>query len=207
MQPEKFIICYFGPKGSGKDTCYDLTNKYIPCNRISFADPLRETLWDLFKDKIKKGKRLWGSISDKEEEITDWEISRNIASMYGYPEKYWTGRRLLQWFGTEVARDLYPEIWINKIHKKLLDSTEVNVVTDCRFSNEYNFLKNLDFKTIFVRIDRKQDSAGFNHSSEQDLNTFSSDITISNNGSIKDLTTELYFNVWKPLLEPLAHAV
>jgi hypothetical protein len=195
----KRINVFYGYKGSGKDTSYALFKeinftKHIV--QLSFAEKLRRTVWNLFQDKIKLRERIYGSIQSKEEIITDWEMSSKIAKECNFSEKYWTGRRLLQWFGTEVCREIYSDIWINALLKDVNSSEATHIcITDCRFQNEYDALKKLDpslYKVSFILVKRSDDTNGFSgHASEKDLQHFEYDQIIYNTGSMDDLRDKL----------------
>lgn len=189
------IIVFYGYKGCGKDTCckllQQLSSKKIV--QLSFAEKVRKTVWELFKEKIKDRNRIWGTIDQKESLINGWVLPLSLD----YPEKYWSGRRLLQWFGTDVCRSIYENIWVDNLMAEINDTIwnateDVDIcITDCRFLNEYEALKNLD-NTIFVRIERKHICNKFSgHSSELDMAMFQPNITINNDGNIEDLKYNL----------------
>jgi len=198
------IFVFYGYKGSGKDTCYEMLNDRYACNRIGFADPVREAVWNLFSYKIIDRERLWGNIEKKEEEIIGWTIPEDVRERNGFEEKYWTGRRLLQWFGTEVARHTEDSVWLEMFKKTWRQNpNNITVVTDCRFDNEYNMLKSLEQEgaevTFFKvnRDDEKAQTGSFSsHASEQDIAKFRPDVSILNTGTLEDLVDELYPKVF-----------
>jgi len=217
----KQIVVFYGYKGSGKDTCYeilrdiyfdrkiesmtvggkirslfgkDLQVKTI--EKLSFAGKLREIVWDLFKNKIVDKNLLNGSIEQKETPIEGWEVPQDVKDSCGFTETYWTGRRLLQWFGTEVCRNVYRDVWVDAFVDQLKESDEdVICITDCRFRNEYETLKNLDkdeFEVSFIHVDRSTDDNEYStHASEKDLKTFDCDVRIKNDGSLRELQDEI----------------
>lgn len=186
------IIIFYGYKGCGKDTSFSILKKLSPRPfiKLSFAEKLRNVVWELFHEKIVKKERIWGTIEEKEEPIEGWII----PTSYNFPEKYWTGRRLLQWFGTEVCRSVDGNIWVNAlikdVHKNI---TMKNIcITDCRFMNEYEILKKLKYKKEFIRIDRNIGSNEFSlHASEKDIASFIPDHIIDNNGTIAELEDKI----------------
>lgn len=196
LNDKKKVVVFYGFKGSGKDTCYDIL-KDVSKDRVwhfSFAEELRKTCWQLFKTKIVEQTRLWGAIDKKEEPIKGWVIPQDVRENCGFAEEEWTGRRLLQWFGTEVCRNIYDTIWIDRMIEQLEEKNccyDVAVVTDCRFKNEYEALKNLnpkEYEVTFVQVDRgNADNAFSGHASEQDMLDFEYDIQIENKGSLKEL--------------------
>jgi len=194
------IIVFYGSKGSGKDTCCKMVRE-LSGNRLihlSFAEKLRKVVWELFGDKIKDKHKIWGAIEEKESPIEGWEIPSSL----GYPEKYWTGRRLLQWFGTDICRNIYGEIWVNalikQIHEKIPGPYDI-CITDCRFLNEYEALRKIK-NTIFVKVVRELGSNEFStHASEKDLPLFKEDIVVNNTSTLEDLKKELekHKKLWK----------
>jgi hypothetical protein len=198
----KPIVVFYGNKGVGKDTCYELLKPYAffkgTANsvKMSFAEPLRKLCWNLFGAKIKDKERLWGSIDKKEELIEGWEIDPKIKTACGFNEDFWSGRRLLQWLGTDVGRAVYDNVWIDMFKQQLnqimtIPTNTIIVVTDCRFMNEYNCLKELqstDQSVHFVKVSRPFESNSFSdHASEGDIDKFEHDYEIKNLGSEKDL--------------------
>ena len=188
----KKIFVFYGYKGSGKDTCYEILRDKLGASKISFADKLKTVCWDLFKLKIKDPDRIWGAIDKKEEPITNWEISDFIRQTYNFEEQYWTGRRVLQFIGTQVGREMYGSIWVDLTKINIEEENNVlTCITDCRFLNELEMLHNLDpteYQVILVKVVRGSvDNEYSTHSSEAELKLFKPDYTINNNGTLQDL--------------------
>jgi len=187
------IIVFYGYKGCGKDTSFSILKKLSPkpFMKLSFAEKLRNIVWELFQDRIIKKERIWGTIEEKEAPIEGWVI----PIQYGFPETYWSGRRLLQWFGTEICRTNHNEIWVNalikEIHQNILAKNIC--ITDCRFMNEYEALKKLKYKTEFIYIIKNNvgENAFSSHASEQDIKLFKPDHIINNDGTIKELEDKI----------------
>lgn len=113
-----------------------------------------------------------------------------------------TGREYLQYYGTEAHRQVFHnDFWVDAVLPKGFDNTGVNpawhenfashgkvceicVVTDCRFPNEAQRIKEL--KGYVWEIDREGHGGG-THASEQPLPRNLVDLTIHNNGSLSDL--------------------
>jgi hypothetical protein len=54
-----------------------------------------------------------------------------------------TPRWVLQYWGTEVCRNgFHNDIWVASVENKLRQTTDDVVITDCRFSNEVQAIKN-----------------------------------------------------------------
>jgi hypothetical protein len=185
----KKVRVIYGYKGSGKDTCVSLMMpERHPCT-LSFADELRKVCWMLFENKIKDKERLYGAIDKKEEIIEGWLIPQDIKEQCGFEEQYWTGRRILQWMGTDVCRKVYSSIWVDKLIDKIkITPNELICITDCRFLNEYEALKKLNSSECdvqFIEVVRDRETNEFStHASEKDLKHFKHDCRIYNNCSL-----------------------
>jgi hypothetical protein len=56
--------------------------------------------------------------------------------IYGYTP-------ILQWYGTNVARESNPNVWVEKLNAKIeKEKPHIAVVTDVRFQNEADYIKN-----------------------------------------------------------------
>ena len=66
----------------------------------------------------------------------------------------------------------------------ILEKDDVNLITDVRFKSEVKGIK--DLEGIIVRVNREGAGAGY-HISEIDLDDYSFDYVINNNGSMEDL--------------------
>jgi hypothetical protein len=68
------------------------------------------------------------------------------------------GRTLLQWLGTDLARNNYPNIWVNVVImlvKAIFPNFDYIIIPDCRFPNEVNSLKlESDFIVNTIKVIR-----------------------------------------------------
>lgn len=107
-------------------------------------------------------------------------------------------RRLLQVFGTEVGRNLFGEnFWIEQAFKRAKEYERV-VFSDVRFPNEADAIKEQGGK--IWRINRRSHSAVNSHASEHAMDNYLFDHAIYNNGSLDDLSNEVFalmHNVYK----------
>lgn len=142
----KKLIAITALRGSGKDTTADYIIKNYPnWEKDSFAGTLKDAVSAIFGlDR----KMLAGETAE----------DRAIREK---PEEYWseklgykvTPRMLLQKIGTDILRDCFDKnIWINSLEHKLMNTDKNVIVTDCRFKNEIDVLKELG--AIFIRIQR-----------------------------------------------------
>lgn len=123
------IIGLVGKAGSGKDTVADHLVKNHGFHKLSFAAPLKRTICDLF--------------DMTEDQVNKQELKEVVDPRYGF-----TPRWLLQHFGTEVCRKLYPSMWVDyliRYYRKNWNQVDEGrvVVTDVRFLNEARAISNI----------------------------------------------------------------
>jgi hypothetical protein len=166
--------------------------------------------------KIGSGKTTTANYLVKSQNFTEYimaEPIKQIAQVFGFthtqlygsqnqkmqPHPYWgiSGRQFLQKVGTEMFRDLLPQVipemkvtdsvWCD-IFRLKYDSSKNTVVSDIRFLNEAKAVK--DSGGIIIRIIRdsnsKKSSNNF-HISEIEQDDIPTDFTIVNNGDVNTL--------------------
>ena len=203
------IIGFVGFIGSGKDTAADYLVNFHGFRRDSFANTLKDAVaavfsWDrvLLEGRTKEA-REW------REQVDSWWANR-----LGIPEL--TPRWVLQRWGTEVCRrGFHDDIWIASVENKIRKTSDNIVISDVRFPNEIDAIHNAG--GLVVRIKRGpdpvwyQDAVNMNagntnvgwmisktrmeklgiHASETAWVGEDIDHTISNDGSIDDLFTQI----------------
>jgi len=137
----------------GKDTAADYLVKNYGFRKMAFAEPLKEA-----------AKIIYG--------LTDEQVYGDLKEVV---DSFWgeTPRYILQTAGTNALRTHHrQDIWVMATKRKLLQDLSANwVISDCRFSNEAEMIKELG--GFVVRIDanfpgRKPIKTG-RHSSEIDM--------------------------------------
>jgi len=132
----------------------------------------------------------------------DWILPPKDG-VYGYL----TPRLIMQKIGTEVCRSVYNDTWVlsawrDKVVPWLqLESNHMSIIvcTDARFANEITLMQKLvsdyaDIKIRTIKILRETSSAGSDqHISEQDINEFQFDVTISNNSDLSQYEDDIRF--------------
>lgn len=194
------IIGVCGFIGSGKDTIADYLVNFHEFRRESFASTLKDAVaavfgWDriLLEGRTKEA-REW------REQVDPWWAERlNMPTL--------TPRWILQYWGTEVCRKgFHDDIWIASLENKLRLSKDSVVISDCRFPNEIQSIRNAGGKIVWVQrgdlpewyqtaLDaNKGSNAALNelklkriHASETAWVGTQFDSIIDNNGTIDDL--------------------
>lgn len=136
------IISISGLIGSGKDTAADYLCTVHGFKRMSFGASLKDAVAAVFNwdrellEGSTRASREW-----REQVDTWWARRLDIPQL--------TPRWVLQQWGTEVARrNFHDEIWVASVENKLINIKDDVVITDCRFINELNAIKNAGGITV-----------------------------------------------------------
>jgi hypothetical protein len=130
------IIAFSGRKQSGKTVCSEflkgllLTNGYQDVEIFNFADPLKEDIcMNMFNLTYIQ---CYGEDNSKNELVDAyWE------------DKQLSARDLMQLIGTDLFRKLNKNVWVNALINKIRKTNhQVVIVSDCRFPNEVESIKN-----------------------------------------------------------------
>jgi hypothetical protein len=106
-----------------------------------------------------------------------------------------TPRKLLQYIGTEVLHPIDPLIHV-KIALRNKNPEKLTMITDLRFLNEFEYMKNtlgLQFLPVYVRNVKAEAVASLDaHPSERQLDLFKTSCRLmENEGTMADLRTKL----------------
>lgn len=196
------IIGICGLQSSGKDTIGNYLINNYNFKKLSFAEVLKDIVsilfnWDRNKlEGITFSDRLW-----REQIDIWWSNELNIQEF--------TPRYAMQFIGTDLFRKYFKDnIWVTIIKKKILQHSQQSkniIITDCRFPNELNMLRECGGKIIHVYrllpswfIEYKLDI--INEDKLQEMNVHISeyawikepyDYLILNSKSLRDLYEEL----------------
>lgn len=167
------LIGFTGYAGSGKDTAAQfLVDR--GWTRIGFADAVRDMAYAI--NPIVGGCR---SKRIRLQDVVDEDGWDSAKRDFGEI------RELLQRIGTEGGRSIFGEdCWI-EIAKRKVDFTDGPVViTDCRFPNEAELIRELG---ILVKVERPGFGPANNHASEQAIEADLIDYILHNDGEVYDL--------------------
>ena len=139
------IIGICGFIGSGKDTVADYLVNFHEFRRESFASTLKDAVaavfgWNrtLLEGRTKEA-REW------REQVDPWWAERLAMPTL-------TPRWVLQYWGTEVCRRAFhDDIWIASLENKLRTSKDNVVISDCRFPNEIQSIRDAGGKIVWVQ--------------------------------------------------------
>jgi dephospho-CoA kinase len=163
------IIGLSGYAQSGKDTVAKYLVENRGFERVAFADPIRNLLWDI-NPLLKDGFYLQGVVK-----AYGWDVAKTR-----FPEV----RRLLQELGVGARKNIDEDLWIIKALRTMSGDGNY-VVTDVRFQNEASMIR-MSGGQIW-RVERIGVDAVNSHISEHDLDNWEFDAYIHNNSTIEDL--------------------
>ena len=137
---------------------------------FSFADPLKIISIQLFG---LTEEQCYGTDEDKNTPVDiKWEDTpqrRCAGDVQQMREGFMTAREFLQYFGTDICRQIKPNIWVDSCIQRMLESgTELAIVPDVRFPNEADAIKQAGGKVIRLTRSPYNDQ----HESETALNDY-----------------------------------
>lgn len=210
------IIAFSGRKFAGKDTCAEGLIKRHKFKRISLADELKDIASVVFHIP-----RTWMDDPDKKEkpfgtpivihsthledlidqlEMDGFRVSevahKNIfAEFLGTPLQ--SIRHTLQLLGTDICRShIKDTIWLEYFDRRVSKIDGNVVVTDARFKNERDHLKNLGATLVLVKRENSSEATKLSgtelHISENQLGMDEDyDVLVYNVGTECQLQSEI----------------
>lgn len=110
----------------------------------AFATTIKEIgigLFDLQKELMYGSDEEKGGLTQYSWEDMPTKVKGKTGKM--------TGREFMQYFGTEICRKIYPDIWTDKTIKDILaEQSNIAVISDTRFENEVAAVKKAGGKVI-----------------------------------------------------------
>lgn len=191
------IVGITGRAAAGKDTVGNyigsqLLLKGSTTMKIACADELKLICSRIFHTAFDVSKEaFYGTQAEKEAEL------KNVPG--------WTGRKILQFVGTECFRSIHDEVWSREMigrarHLITAGHCSLVVVADVRFLSEAKAIKNAG--GIIIRVKRPEaDYVESTHASETQLARIEEDYVIDNQGRelyllenlVKDFVCQLNF--------------
>lgn len=193
--------------------CYKLFKNFPGKWKItSFAKPLKEVLSVILGVPVKKFEdrnfkenyyvHLWDFkivekyLLDDSDILSDNKFTKAIKTGEPFPKDTWLSiRQLMQYFGTQVLQTyLGRRVWINSTLKRKYPF----IISDLRFIEEYNAVKELNGTVIYIKRDSAKPGT---HQSEREVldlyNQNKFDCIVDNNGTLSDLFNNLKWQVEK----------
>jgi len=199
MKKSKKLILLSGKKRTGKDTVADYLVKQYNFESRAFANKLRGYAYQFlhyFLDYEGAPQVVYNDT------LKDIPITNKCGLEIQFKNEALTPRKLLQYLGTDVFRDNFDsDFWVNKVITSLQNHDFVNnfVITDCRFPNEIDKVKDeLEnfYNITSIRIHR---NTGLHdtHLSETALDDYTDfDYVIENNGTLEELYQKVDRILW-----------
>ena len=142
----KLVIGIVGNIGSGKDTISHYLSQFHDFKQLSFASSLKDAVASVFGwDR----ELLEGRTSESREwrETVDpfWSKRLSMPTL--------TPRWVLQQWGTDLVRkNFHDDMWIASLENKINQSNTNIVISDCRFPNEIQAIR--DLGGCIIRVQR-----------------------------------------------------
>jgi hypothetical protein len=173
---KNIIIAISGKIGAGKNAIADLIKQHsiLKFEETAFAKKLKEIV---------------ALLAAVPYETTLTQEGKNI-----YIEEYGkTIGEMLQIIGTDCMRDTFnKQVWIKACLLEIKNKPGNYIITDCRFDNEADAIKEIG--GYVIRINRKNNPIAaasgrdLNHPSETGLDNYNNfDYVINNDGTLEDL--------------------
>lgn len=175
------LIGLSGYARSGKDEAAKVLVDHYQFTRVAFADKLKQFVYQ--QNPIIGVKPYFNWAEESPVGFTNVRL-REVVDLYGWEGTKETEfkdeiRGILQRTGTEAGRKVISDnIWVDAALTGHPDDARI-VVTDCRFPNEAQRIK--DLGGIVVRVNRPGVKAVNAHPSESALDDWAFDYTLENN--------------------------
>lgn len=172
------VIIFSGRAQAGKDTAAEFTKRwleqrgYCGVSHVACAGYLKEVCQHIFG--IPK-EDLWGDAAAKDK-LTQVHVDALPTAPLHLGKIHSTGylsiRQLLQYVGSDIFRQMYPDCWANYARNLIIEKNyTVALITDARFPNEIDIFQNDPrFTTILIRLQRNP--LAMTHKSETALDNY-----------------------------------
>lgn len=174
------VVGFTGRKGAGKDTLAaaiksELDRDGFDVVSLQFAGPIKAFCREVFG---------WS------EAHTDGELKETVDPRWGI-----TPRRAMQTLGTEWGRGLHPNLWVESMRTRVSILTDdlgwdVAVITDVRFDNEAEMIRELGGVVVEVFRPSASDLSVDQHASEAGVRSDLVDYLAVNNEAREQLEAQ-----------------
>jgi len=215
----RMIIGICGEAGSGKDTAADFLVKHHGFVKVALADPMKRFCSEVFGWSKEQ---LWGPSEERNKPDPRNLYGTPLRDPLWFPMPL-TPRHALQQLGTQWGRGCFEDVWVEyavRVHERLQSGgyaydqqrglfsvsttsdgicgmwPKINVViSDIRFKNEINCLKENGAKIIRIRRGAAGlEGAAGQHVSETEQKSLPDklfDLVLDNNGTLEELYEKL----------------
>jgi hypothetical protein len=205
------LIAFNGRAGAGKDTAADILVRYARFEKLAFADALRAEVSEAFE--LENMQALLHDRALKEQPhpalaLRDCKefcfVGAVALATHATVNSEWldaprSPRQILQWWGTEFRRRRDPRYWVKALHSRIMTRDEGGqhrfVVTDCRFPNEYAYIRSMGGQMWRVHRDNLPEVEG-THESATALQNIGAEANLQNDGSLDDLRDLVLRHWW-----------
>lgn len=172
------VIIFSGRAQAGKDTAAHFTKQwleqrgYCGVSHVACAAYLKELCHNIFG--ISK-EDLWGDAAAKNK-LTQVHVDNLPTTPLNLGPIHNSGcltiRQLLQYVGSDIFRQMYPDCWANYAKNYIVEKNyTVALITDARFPNEIDiFANDPRFTTVLIRLQRNP--LAMSHKSETALDNY-----------------------------------
>lgn len=172
------IIALHGAKGSGKDEFYRLVQTIFPdlyVRKVAYADPIKDEICNIFDLQT-------------EYQYDQFKRSDVTYQLPGYITHVIPGRHVVREIGM-LMRSYDESQFVKYVERRIkIDDDAVWFITDCRFQNEVDSVKQMG--GIIVKI--KRDVASYDgHVTETEIADTDCDFVIENNGTIEEFSDRI----------------
>jgi hypothetical protein len=180
-KPQIFGLC--GPKGVGKDHFANLVLGFNPNFKIlKFATPLKRMvheIWGFSLQSMEKfdSKELAFQEPIEMDKFLPAMIQKTGLALEKKGKFAKNIREILQFFGSEYVRASQQNYWIELMRYEIQRAKTKVLITDCRFKNEIELVKDLGGSTIFIsRVGAQQSNDP--HISENSIREIDCDVSL-----------------------------
>lgn len=190
-----------GKAGSGKNTVADILHETLEKLGTDYEiKPMKQAVCDELQQAIQPEINLDFILSDAFKPV----FFEMTEERFKFPDdvectidrsKPMSGRRMMQWWATEVRRNEDPHYWVKAWEKggmwsfltQYRWSVGHKIIPDIRFENECDMVQR--YNGILIRVERDDLELGdtHEHPSETELDGYEFDYVIVNNGTLDDL--------------------